>query len=79
MSEVQQDVQVRQVASGEVENLRRELSQSHVEGSHVQNLKTTSRSGSSENSSENQQLRLEREQLMVDSHNLETGKRGSFS
>ena len=48
LSEVQQEVRVQQVGSREeVENLRHELSQSQslAEGSHYQNLHTTSRSG----------------------------------
>ena len=45
LSEVPQKVQVLQVASGEeeVEKVRHELSQSLAEGSHYQNLRTTSR------------------------------------
>ena len=45
----QQEVQVQNVASGEeVEIMRREPFQSLAEGSHCQNLCTTSRSGASE-------------------------------
>ena len=50
LSDVQPEVKVQQVASSEeVEDWRHELSQSLAEGSHYQNLKTTSRSGASEN------------------------------
>ena len=49
-----------------------ELSQFFAEGSHYQNLFTTSTSGASENSSDIQQLRHEREQFTVHCCNLET-------
>ena len=63
-SEVQQQVHVQQVARREeVEILRHELSRSLAEGSHYQNLFTTSRSGASESSSDIQQLRQERDHL----------------
>ena len=58
---------VRQVVrEEEVEKLR------HVEGSHYQNLFTTSTSGASESSSETQQLRQERDHLNIHGRNLET-------
>ena len=71
LSEVQQEVQVQQVANREeVEILSRELSL--AEASHHQNLHTTSRSGASESSSEILQLRQERDHLNVHDRNLET-------
>ena len=53
LSEVQQELQVQQVARRweEVDILRHELSQSLAEGSHYQNMYTTSRCGTSESSS----------------------------
>ena len=48
-----------------------ELSQPLAEGSHYQNLYTTSRSGASESSAEIQQLRQERDHLNVHDRNLE--------
>ena len=75
LPEDQQQVQVQQVASNEVvEFLRHELSQSLAEGSHYQNLYTTSRNGASRSSSEIVQLRHERGQLTVHGHNLKTEK-----
>ena len=85
LSEVQHEVRVQQVASTkEVEHLRHELSQSFAEGSHYQNLFTTSRSGASESSSEIQHLRHERDHLNFYGRNLETAntgvsQQGSFS
>ena len=61
MSDVQQDVQVQQVASrDEVKQWKHELSQALAEGSECQNKYTTNRSGASQSSSEIQQLRHER-------------------
>ena len=64
--------------------MRRESSQSLADGSHYQNLYTTSRSGAYEISSDIQQLRHESEHLIVHGRNLENrnasmSKRGSFS
>ena len=59
-------------AGTEGEILRRELSQSLAEGSQCQNLYSTSTCDASENSSENLQLRHEREHVTVHSRNLET-------
>ena len=73
LSDFQQEVQVQKVASSEeLEILRHELSQSLAEGSHYQNLCTTSRSGASEGSSEFLRLRQERDHLNVHGRNLET-------
>ena len=72
MSDVQEEVHVRQIPSGEVvEILRHELSQYLAEGSHCQNLFTTSRYGASESQSEIEQLRQERDQLNVRGRNFE--------
>ena len=46
---------------------------------HCQNLRTTSRSGAAENSSDTQQFRRESEHLIVHSRNLETEKVGCQS
>ena len=62
----QEVVQSQQVASGEVENWRHELSQSLVKGAHCQTLYVTSRSGASESSSEIHQVRHEREHKDVE-------------
>ena len=71
LSEVWQEVQIQQVASGEeVDISRHELSQSLPAGPHYQYLYATSRSGVFENSSEIQQLRHERDHLI----NVETWK-----
>ena len=59
-------------AEKKFENLRHGLSRPLVPGSHCQNLCTTSRIGASENWSAIQQLRHEREHLVVHSRNLET-------
>ena len=74
MLEVQIEVQIHQVArrEEEVETLRRELSQSLVEGTHCQTLHTENRSGPSESLSEIQQLRHERDSLTTRCRNLET-------
>ena len=64
--------EVQQVASGEeVEILRHESSQSLAERSHHQNLYTKNRSGAFENSLVIQQLRHERDHLIVHGRNLE--------
>ena len=57
-----------------LKKLRHELSQSLLEGSHCQNLYTTSRSGASETSSEMQQLRHEDEHWTLHSRNLDCEK-----
>ena len=73
LSEVPNKVQVQQVPNGEdLDILRCVLFQSDAEGSHCQNLCTTGRSGVSENLSEIQHLRHERERLTAHSRNLET-------
>ena len=72
VSEVQTEVQFQLVASGEeVDYLRHELTQCLVEGSHYQNLETTSRCGASENSSEIQQVQQELDHLTVRRRKLE--------
>ena len=75
LSEVQQEVQVQQVASWEeVEHMRHELTQSLAEGSHYFNLFTRSISDASDRSSETQQLRHGRKHWPAHSRNSETEK-----
>ena len=69
----------RVVSREEVEHLRHEMFQSLTDGSHYENPFTTSRSGASESSSENQRLRHDREHSNVHSGNLETEKQACQS
>ena len=73
LAEVQNEVQSHQIASREEsKNMRHELTQSLFEEARRQTLYTTSRSGASESSSENQQFRHERDSLITHCRSLET-------